>query len=52
MTHHLHLHPEPFSLIKSGRKIIESRLNDEKRQTFKIGDTLIFTNREDGDGES
>lgn len=48
MTHHLHLHPEPFTLIKSGRKIIESRLNDEKRQTFKISDTLIFTNREDG----
>ncbi len=48
MAHHLHLHPEPFTLIKSGRKIIESRLNDEKRQTFKIGDTLIFTNREDG----
>ena len=48
MTHYLHLHPEPFALIKSGQKIIESRLNDEKRQSFKIGDTLIFTNREDG----
>jgi ASC-1-like (ASCH) protein len=48
MIHNLHLHPEPFALIESGQKNIESRLNDEKRQTFKIGDTLIFTSRADG----
>ena len=49
MTHHLRLHPEPFALIKSGRKCIESRLYDEKRQAFQIGDILIFISRKDSD---
>ena len=33
-----------FKAIKSGEKDIEIRLNDEKRQKIKIGDTIEFTN--------
>ncbi|KXJ98766.1 MAG: ASCH domain protein [Parcubacteria bacterium OLB19] len=47
MTHNLRLHPEPFALIKSGKKSIESRLYDGKRQTFQVGDILIFISRAD-----
>lgn len=50
MTHQLRLHLEPFTLIKVGKKSIESRLHDEKRQTFKVGDILIFISREDDSG--
>ena len=38
------LHPAPFEMIKSGKKTIELRLYDEKRQLIKIGDEIIFTN--------
>lgn len=38
------LNPAPFEMIKSGRKTIELRLYDEKRQLIKIGDEIIFTN--------
>jgi ASC-1-like (ASCH) protein len=48
-THYIHLHPEPFSLVKNGSKSIECRLNDEKRKTFSVGDQLVFENR--GTGE-
>lgn len=44
-THQLHLHPEPFEHIRSGIKTVESRLFDEKRSTYEIGDVLVFTNR-------
>lgn len=44
MTHNMHLNPEPFEKIASGRKTIELRLYDEKRQQIKVGDILIFTN--------
>jgi ASC-1-like (ASCH) protein len=46
-THHLQLATTPFEAIRSGRKTIESRLYDEKRQAIELGDQLIFTNRED-----
>jgi ASC-1-like (ASCH) protein len=29
--------------MKEGRKIIEVRLNDEKRQKIKIGDVIVFS---------
>ncbi|KKS84533.1 MAG: hypothetical protein UV60_C0019G0021 [Parcubacteria group bacterium GW2011_GWA2_43_11] len=48
-THYIHLHPEPFSLVKNGTKNIECRVNDEKRKTFNVGDQLVFENR--GNGE-
>jgi len=47
MEHHIRLHPEPFIKIKEGKKTIESRLNDEKRQAFKVGDSLTFISRVD-----
>jgi ASC-1-like (ASCH) protein len=43
-THEMKLADEPFQAIKAGRKIIESRLYDEKRQQIQLGDTLIFRN--------
>ena len=47
MEHILNLHPEPFELIKSGKKTIEMRLNDEKRSQIKVGDTIRFISRKD-----
>ena len=36
------LYDEPFELVKSGKKKIEVRCNDEKRKTLKVGDKIIF----------
>lgn len=44
--HTLQLAAAPFSAIVSGKKVIESRLYDKKRQAIQIGDTIVFTNRE------
>ena len=33
-----------YSLLKSGKKTIELRLFDEKRQKIKIGDLITFAN--------
>lgn len=41
-THNLNLKPIYFDLIKNGSKILEGRLNDDKRKTFNIGDTINF----------
>jgi len=49
MTHEMHLQPKPFGQIKRGQKIWEIRFNDEKRQKVKAGDTIVFTNRDDGE---
>ena len=46
-VHYLHLHKEPFEYIRSGMKTIESRLLDEKRRTYNVGDDLVFINRAD-----
>ena len=37
------LQKEPFEMIKSGRKIYEMRLLDEKRKMVKIGDEIEFS---------
>ncbi|MDO9390695.1 MAG: ASCH domain-containing protein [bacterium] len=42
MEHKMHLLSEPFEEMRSGSKVIEIRLNDEKRQKVKIGDTIVF----------
>lgn len=47
-SHTLHLHSGPFTKILVGKKIIESRLNDEKRRAYMVNDELIFVSREDG----
>ena len=49
MEHNMNLVPWAFEEVKSGRKNIEVRLNDEKRQKMNIGDTIIFTNTETGE---
>lgn len=48
-SHSLRLHLAPFNKIKAGLKTIESRLNDDKRRDYKIGDTLLFTCRDTGE---
>ena len=47
MIHTLNLSPSPFEMIKSGRKTIELRLYDERRQSIEVGDTLVFVHTED-----
>ena len=42
MEHTLKLQPKYFDFIHHGTKRIELRLNDEKRQQIKIGDTIKF----------
>ena len=41
-NHTLNLQPIYFDLIKNKIKILEGRLNDEKRQNFQIGDIITF----------
>ncbi len=41
-SHTLNLNPIYFELIKNKQKILEGRLNDEKRKAFNIGDTITF----------
>lgn len=49
IVHHMKLNPTPFGMIKSGRKTIELRLFDEKRQKIKAGDEIVFTNTDTGE---
>jgi ASC-1-like (ASCH) protein len=42
--HVMNLTPAPLRMIREGRKTIELRLYDEKRQQVKAGDTILFTN--------
>lgn len=44
MIHYMKLQPAPFEMIKSGKKTIELRLFDEKRQHISAGDLIVFTN--------
>ncbi len=48
-AHQMKLRPIPFAAIQSGRKTLELRLYDEKRQKIKIGDTIVFTQTETGE---
>lgn len=41
--HQMKLATEPYNNLASGKKVIESRLFDEKRQQIVIGDEIIFT---------
>ena len=43
------LYAENFDVLKSGDKIIEYRLNDEKRKLVKVGDTIRFVRLPDMD---
>ena len=44
MIHYLTLWDDPFKKIKNKFKIIEMRLNDEKRKLIKINDIIEFSN--------
>ena len=43
----MHLHSTPFKKILSGKKRVEVRINDEKRQQIKVGDQITFVSRDD-----
>lgn len=43
MTHSMKLKDQPFDMIAQGKKTIELRLYDEKRQRLQVGDQIIFT---------
>ena len=47
--HNMNLNPSPFEMIKCGKKTIELRLYDEKRQQIKTGDKIVFTNTATGE---
>lgn len=47
MEHEMRLDESPFERVRSGKKIIELRLFDEKRQGLNIGDTIVFSKRSD-----
>ena len=49
VTYEMNLNPEPFEAIRSGRKNVEMRLNDERRQPIKRGDYIRFTHTESGE---
>lgn len=42
MNHKSHLKHEYFMAIKEGRKRVEVRLNDSKRQEYQVDDTIKF----------
>lgn len=41
-SHEMRLYSKPFLLIESGIKTIEYRLNDLKRQSIRVGDSITF----------
>lgn len=45
-VHSMNLLTPYFNLIKQGKKKYELRLNDEKRQAVKVGDTICFNSPE------
>ena len=45
----MRLHDLPFAQIKAGKKRVEIRLFDEKRQKIQEGDSLIFVNIQSGE---
>lgn len=48
MTEHImRLRTAPFEKIQTGRKTLELRLYDEKRQRIAVGDRIRFVNTDD-----
>ena len=47
--HCMKLQKEPFEMIKSGKKIYELRLFDEKRKLIKVNDKIEFTSTISGE---
>ena len=48
MTHEMKLQDAPFRLFSQGKKRVEVRLQDEKRQRIGVGDAVLFR-REGGE---
>ena len=44
MIYEMNLQDKPFKTIKRNHKVIEMRLNDERRKKLKVNDLIIFTN--------
>lgn len=44
MNYHMPLDDVPFEATQTGKKLIEVRLNDTKRELIKSNDTIIFEN--------
>ena len=49
VTHEMKLLEHPFNEIKAGRKRVEMRLFDEKRQKLRVGDRICFTSEKNGE---
>lgn len=47
MLHEMKLKEIYFNMIKSGEKIYEIRLNDEKRRMIGVGDVIVFKKEPD-----
>lgn len=45
--HKMKVQTKYYNLLKSGKKVVELRLFDEKRQKIKIGDEIVFSNLSD-----
>ena len=41
-VHEMRLSDEPFDMMVSDKKVVEVRLNDEKRREISVGDIIIF----------
>ncbi len=48
MLHRMKLRREPFEAMAAGKKNVELRLHDEKRQAIVPGDTIEFTQVQTG----
>ena len=49
LTYRMNLNPRPFESVKSGRKTVEMRLNDERRRYIDDGDYILFVHTETGE---
>ncbi len=48
-VHRMRLESYPFDLFKNRKKSVEMRLFDDKRKKLKVGDLIIFKNKENGE---
>ena len=46
ITYRMNLNPRPFESVRSGRKTVEMRLNDERRRYIDNGDYILFVHTE------
>lgn len=46
MTFRSQVGPETFALIKTGQRIIEPRLYDATHKSIKVGDLMVFAQRD------